>query len=63
MIMSSATSMPEEWTLWLWLLLAVLVVVVPYWYLTKGCIQRHLSGLKPHDDTESGALPARVPSV
>jgi putative membrane protein len=35
MPMSGVTGMPEEWTFWSWLLLAVLVVGIPYWYLTR----------------------------
>lgn len=34
MVISSAASMPGEWSFWSWLLLAVLVVGIPVWYLT-----------------------------
>lgn len=33
MLMSSATSMPLEWTFWSWLCLSVLAVGMPFWYL------------------------------
>ncbi|HLV97468.1 MAG TPA: cytochrome c oxidase assembly protein [Ktedonobacterales bacterium] len=32
MVISSAASMPGEWTFWSWLLLAVLVIGLPAWY-------------------------------
>jgi putative membrane protein len=39
MLFSSATGLPEEWTIWMWLLLAALVVGVPLGYL--GLVRRY----------------------
>lgn len=54
MIIRSATDMPGEWPFWSWLLLAVLVVGVPSWYLGE---------IKPFSQREQEGSPLSLTQV